>query len=308
MARPRISVPITLTSALVAISVALTVGWEILVAREFRALVGGFTAVHWLLVVVGAVLFAGIIAASILQTVWLVQEIRTGQRQRSFIDAVTHELHTPLTALRLYLETLQGLPSGQADEAKREEFLGIMGQELDRLERTVGHILRAARSEEAKLRRDRVALGPLLEECVREVCERHGLEEKAIRVSGVGGLQVRGDAEHLRLAFRNLLENSVRYAGEKVRVDVTVRPTTRRRVEIELADRGVGIGESDLERIFERFQRLSPAVLRARRGLGLGLYVVRSVVRQHKGSVHAESAGPGKGSRFIVTLRRTRDA
>jgi signal transduction histidine kinase len=305
MRRERISVPITLTSALVAISVTLTVGWQILVAREFRALMSGFTMVHWFLVVVGGLLFAGIIAASILQTVWLVREIRTGQRQRSFIDAVTHELHTPLASLRLYLETLQ---SRTTDEEKRDEFLGIMAKDLDRLERTVGHILQSARQEEARPSRDPVDLDPLLRECAKELRERHALEEKAVRVHGALGVRVRGDLEELRLAFRSLLENAVRYSTDEVQVDVSVGIPSRRSVEIEVADQGIGIPPSDWERIFERFQRLSPPSVRSRRGLGLGLSVVHNIVRQHRGSVRVESEGTGKGSRFVVTLPRMKDA
>jgi signal transduction histidine kinase len=304
VSRPRISVPITLTSALVAIVVALTIGWEILVAREFRALLHGFTAVHWVLVVVGAVLFSGIIAASILQTVWLVRQIRMGQRQRSFIDAVTHELYTPLASLRLYLETLQG---GAGGEARRAEFLGIMAAELDRLERTVGHILQAARSEEAHPRREPVELAPLLESCASDVRERHGLEEKDVCIDGAHGVRVRGNAEELRLAFRNLLENAVRCSVDEVRVDVKVRLPKRRWVEVEIVDHGIGIPASEWERIFERFQRLTPASVRPRRGLGLGLYVVRSIVRQHKGSVSVIGDGVGKGTRFLLRLPRVRD-
>jgi signal transduction histidine kinase len=305
MRQPRISVPITLTSGLVAISVALTIGWEILVAREFKALMEGFTAVHWLLVVVGAVLFAAIIAASIVQTVWLVKQIRAGQRQRSFIDAVTHELHTPLASLRLYLETLQG---DSIDETKRVEFLGIMAEELDRLERTVEHLLQAARMEEPRPRREPVELEPLLDACAGEVRARHALEEKAVQVHGARGIHVRANAPEIRLAFRNLLDNAVRSSLDDVHVDVRVRTPSRRWVEVEVVDQGIGIPSSEWERIFERFQRLTPPTVLSRRGLGLGLYVVRSIVRQHRGSVRVVGDGVGKGTRFLVTLPRVRNA
>ena len=304
MPRPRVSVQITLTSTLVAFAVILTVGWEILVAREFRALMTGFTPVHWLLVVVGAVLFAGIIAASILQTVWLVREIRAGQRQRSFVDAVTHELHTPLASLRLYLETLQ---SQTLDEDRRTEFLQIMAKDIDRLERTVGHILQAARSEDVRPPKNPVDVKRLLERCAEELRERHGLDEKSVRVHGTSDVATSGDAEELRLAFRNLLENAVRYATDRVRIDVDIKVPSRRWIEVVLADQGIGIPASEWERIFERFQRLSPAAVRSRRGLGLGLFLVRSIVKQHRGSVYVESEGEGKGSRFVVRLRRRKN-
>ncbi|MFQ5514985.1 MAG: sensor histidine kinase [Myxococcota bacterium] len=297
MAR-RISVPITLTTALVVVTLALTVGWQILVAREFRALVDGFTAVHWLVLTLGSAFFVGIITVTILQSVWLVREMRTNQRQRNFIDAVTHELHTPLASLRLYLDTLR---SKELTEEQRGEFLGIMTEDLERLQRTIDQILRAARSE---IRRSAtwVDLLALLRECAAEARERHGLEAGAIALLLPPRAWVRGDLEQLRVAFRNLIENAIRYAGSKVGVEIRVRPVSSRKLEIEVADEGLGIPPSALRTVFQGFQRLTHEGMRATRGLGLGLYIVRNIVRSHGGTIRAESEGAGRGSRFIVTL------
>ncbi len=302
MGRPRPARQITLTTLLVAITIALTVGWEILVVREFRALVEGFTIVHWLLLVLGSLFFVAIITATILQTVWLVREIRTNQRQSDFIDAVTHELHTPLASLRLYVDTLAkpGL-----DDAHRVEFASIMSDDLDRLQRTIDRVLAAARSEARRSPPATVDLVSVLDECVQEARARHGLSPERVRLLAPARAEVRGDAEQLRLAFRNLIENAIRYAGERVDVDVRVRPGPGRRVEVEVADKGVGIPPSALGRIFQRFQRLPQSAARGPRGLGLGLYIVRNVVRAHGGRVHAESEGPGTGSRFVVRLPGT---
>jgi signal transduction histidine kinase len=302
--RPRPARQITLTSLLVTITVALTVGWEILVLREFGALVEGFTIVHWLLLVIGSIFFVAIITATILQTVWLVREIRTNQRQQAFIDAVTHELHTPLASLRLYVDTLRkpGL-----DDDHRIEFASIMGEDLVRLQRTIDRVLEVARSDARRPPRDRVDLSGLLAECVAEARERHGLAPERVRLHAPAGARTRGDTEQLRLAFRNLIENAIRYARDRVEVDVYVRPVSARRLEVEVADQGVGIPRTALQRIFQRFQRVSVDG-RATRGLGLGLYIVRNVVRAHGGRVRAESEGPGTGSRFIVRLPGELDA
>jgi signal transduction histidine kinase len=297
MARPRVSVPITLTSVLVAVTVTLTVGWQILVAREFQALAEGFTWVHWLLIGIGSLFFAMIITAMLLQLVWLVREIRTNQRQQNFIDSVTHELHTPLASLRLYLDTLR---KPDLDEERRAEFHEIMSSDLDRLQRTIGRVLDAARTE-APRRRETVDLGRLLGECAEEAREKHDLTGEHIALESPRHVRVRGDEEQLRLAFRNLIENAIRYAGERIRVDVRVRPVSNRKLEIEVADQGQGIAPAALRRVFQRFQRLNEAVS-ATRGLGLGLYIARNVVRAHGGSIRAESEGPGLGSRFIVRL------
>ena len=299
MQTPRISLPITLSVVVVAITIALTVGWQILVVRESGALLEGFRAVHWALVIVGSVFFAVIITAAILQSTLLVREIRSNQRQQAFIDAVTHELHTPLASLRLYLDTLRGQA---VDEAQREEFLEIMSEDLGRLHRTIDQILNAALSEARRSRRRWLNVADLLRECIEEASERNGLLPGAIRLEVPAGATVRGDQEQLRLAFRNLIGNAIRYGGEELQVEIRVRARSARRLEVEVADHGVGIPQSALGRVFQRFQRLSQERGFGARGLGLGLYIVRNVAQAHGGSIRAESEGIGTGSRFIMTL------
>ncbi len=293
MRAPRVSVPIGLTFAVVTLAVALTVAWQILVVRHAEQL----SAAHWSLVIGGSIFFAVIITTAILQAVWLVGEIRTNQRQRDFIDAVTHELHTPLASLQLYLDTLrdQELPP-----AARAEFLEIMGDDLSRLRRTIDQILSAARTE---VRRGRRAfdLSGLLRECALDAIERHKLDPASIRLALPGHARVRGDVDQLRIAFKNLLDNAVRYRGGRLEVSLALRALPGRKLEIEVADRGIGIAPSALGRLFQRFQRLSTDAI-GQRGLGLGLFIVRNIVRAHGGSVRAESEGQGQGSRFLITL------
>ncbi len=299
MAPRRVSLPIGLTVGLVTLALALTAGWQVLVAREFAAWAEGFAAVHWLLVILGSTFFVTIITVAILQGVWLVREIRTNQRQQNFLDAVSHELHTPLASLRLYVDTLQGK---SLDPGQRDEFLEVMSDDIHRLQRTINQILSAASTDERKNRRTQVDLRRLLGECVEDAREHHSLDEDQVRLEVPGAARVRGDLEQLRVAFRNLIENAIHYTGGKTRVDVRVRPASGRKLEIEVEDQGIGLPESALARVFQRFQRLSQEAVRGPSGLGLGLYIVRNVVRSHGGSVRAESDGEGKGSRFIVTL------
>ena len=299
MDRRRVSVPITLTVGLVAITVALTAGWQILVVREFGAFAEGLTPVHWLVVILGSLFFVLIIAVAILQAVWLVREMRTNLRQQNFLDAVTHELHTPLTSLRLHLDTLR---RGDLDAPQRGEFLSIMDDDLDRLQRNIDQILSAARNAPRRNRRTQVDLNGLLAECVEDARDHHGLDEKALFLDLPPGARVRGDVEQLRVAFRNLLENAIRYAGQETHVDVRVRGATARKLEVSVIDQGLGIPESALGRIFQSFQRFQHEGVRLPAGLGLGLAIVRNIVRAHGGSIRAESEGKGRGSRFVVTL------
>jgi signal transduction histidine kinase len=297
---PRVSIPITLTSAVVTLTVVLYLVWQVLVAREIEALAGRFTRLHWGLIALGTLFFTVVISWMILQAVWLVREMRTNQRQQNFIDAVTHELHTPLASLQLYLDTLRGQ---EVREKERNEFLGIMSDDLARLRRTIDQILNAARVEVRRALRDPIDLRALLGECIEEACARYDATPEAFFLDVPPGATLRGDPEQLRVLFRNLIDNAVRYAGERVHVDLAARAVSARRLQVAVTDHGVGIPPFLASRLFQRFARFSHDRLRSTRaGLGLGLYIVRNIARAHGGHVSAQSEGVGTGTRFLVTL------
>ena len=297
---PRISVPITLTAAVIVVTAVIYVVWQVLVARELDSLAGGFTSLHWGLIAIGAVFFSVVVAWTILQAVWLVREMRTNLRQQNFIDAVTHELHTPLASLQLYLDTLRG---HAVDAKERAEFLEIMSEDLVRLRRTIDQILSAARADAPRRPRAPIQLRALLSECVDEALARHAIDASAFRIDVPAGAWLRGDHAQLQVLFRNLIDNAVRYAGDRLQIDIAARPLSARKLEVAVSDCGVGIPPSLVGQLFQRFQRFSHGTLRSTRaGLGLGLYIVRNIARAHGGKVRAESEGSGSGSRFIVTL------
>jgi signal transduction histidine kinase len=231
--------------------------------------------------------------------------MRLNQRQRAFLDAVTHEMKTPLASLRLYVDTLV---RHDPDVGQRREFLGRMHDDLVRLDETVDQVLSAARSEDSvrRAKREPVALGALLAGCIDEVCERHDLPPQAVRLDVGRGEKVHGNPGELSMIFRNLLENAVKYSDDPVEVQVRVREGGGDRVQIDISDRGIGIPRVELRKIFQRFYRAGRDVQRTASGLGLGLFIVRNLVRRQGGSVVARSEGSGQGSRFVVTLRRPR--
>ncbi len=294
----RVTVGVTLTL----LAAALAVGWQILVVGDLRPVAEGLGTIHWLLLITGTLFFVLLIVGLVLLCIWLVREMRVNQRQQAFLDAVTHEMKTPLASLRLFADTL-----GRHDPApeRRREFLARMGEDLDRLDRTVDQVLAAARAE-ARPRPDRIdrtELPELLSGCIAEIRSRHRLPADALRLDAQGPVRVRGDATELGLVFRNLLENAVKYSQEPVDVRVAVRGPEDGRVSIEIVDRGIGIPRRELRRIFERFYRVGRDVQRQVAGLGLGLFIVRGLVRKQGGRVVARSEGTGRGSRFVVTLR-----
>lgn len=282
---------------------ALAVGWQILVWRDESNADAGMSTFDMVLFGFGTLFFLMVFAGLVWLCVKLVLEMRLSQSQRAFIDAVTHELKTPLASFRLGLETLD---RHELAPEKRSEFLGRMGEDLDRLEYTVTQVLAAARAEDGRVKRDArasVDLGEVISANVRELRERHELDGESVRVEKLGRLRVRGDEAELGVVFRNLLENAVKYSVAPVRIRVGIEAVPDGRVRVEITDQGIGIPKHELGRIFDRFYRAGRDVRRQVTGLGLGLFVVRTLLRKHGGGIVALSEGTGRGSRFVVTLR-----
>ena len=297
MQRRSLGTPLALGGVLLLLVLALAVGWQLLVWSGARPVGGGLSPEDWALLVAGAVSFLVIAAGLVWLSAWLVREIGVNQRQRAFLDAVTHELRTPLASLQLHLDTLD---RHDPDREKRHEFLARMRGDIERLGRTVEQVLVAARADESgrRARLGRVAL--------RELLGRHGLPEDAVRLELDGECVVRADPGELAVVFRNLLDNAVKYSDAPAMVSVRVGPAGEGRLAVEISDRGIGIPSGELRKIFGRFYRAGRDVQRTAAGLGLGLFIVRNLVRRQGGGVVARSEGAGKGSRFVVTLRTAR--
>ncbi len=306
MARRSIGFPLTLGIVLTVIVLVLAVGWQILVVGDVQGVARSLTSFDWILLVLGTVFFALVIVGLVWLCAWLVREMRVNQRQRAFLDAVTHEMKTPLASLRLYVDTIL---RHEPDRERRRGFLAHMREDLERLDQTVEQVLAAARSEEQgeAAQGGRVALGALLQDCIAEIRARHDLPDSAVKLATPPGTVVSGVGGELAVVFRNLLENAVKYSDEPVEVNVSIAPSGDGRVAVEIADRGIGIPSGELRKIFQRFYRAGRDVQRTA-GLGLGLFVVRNLVRRQGGRVVARSGGAGAGSRFVVTLRVAPDS
>jgi signal transduction histidine kinase len=300
VARRSIGFPLTIGILLGVLALSLAVGWQFIVLWDFRPVARGLTALQWALVITGSVFFLLLLVGLVLLCAWLVREMRFNQRQQAFLDAVTHEMKTPLASLRLYLDTLAARdPSPE----RRQEFLGRMREDLDRLTRTVEHVLAVARAEE-RVRapgRERVDLGALLARCIAELRSRHPLRPEAVQLECASPAVVLGDENEFGVIFGNLLDNAVKYSPTPAEIRVSVS-SAEGRVTVEIADRGIGIPSGELRKIFRRFYRAGRDVQRKAAGLGLGLFVVRNLVLRHGGRVVARSEGIGRGSRFAVTL------
>ncbi len=294
--------PLTIGIVLMLLLVTLAVGWQVLVWTDRPDAAPSLRASDWLLLILGSLFFLVVMIGLVWMCVWLVREMRLNQRQRAFLDAVTHEMKTPLSSFGLYLDTLR---RHDPPAEQRQEFLARMREDLDRLEETVGQVLAAARAEEVRGApfREEVDLVSVIGDCIEEIRERHQLPAEAVRLEARSGSAVRGDASELSLVFGNLLENAVKYSDHPVEVRVAVSELREGRVQVEIADRGIGIPQRELRKIFQRFYRVGRDVQRHVAGLGLGLFVVRNLLKRHGGRIVARSEGAGRGSRFVVTLR-----
>lgn len=292
--RKSIAFFITLGACLVAVAIALNVGWILLNPREVA------------LLVFGIIFFLVIISGLVLNTTFLIREIRRNEQHDSFINAVTHELKTPLASIRLYLETLK---TRNLTEEQRQEFYGVMLKDSDRLLQTVEQVLRAGRAGHRRrpLNIAIVDLREVVGECIDIARTRYDLSPDSLTyVESLNGEapKVAGDADELRGAVSNLLDNAVKYSDKEIRLSVEVAALDNNRVAVRVADRGIGIPASHLKRVFNRFYRVPGRVMARVKGTGLGLFIVRSVIEKHGGRVFAESEGPGHGSTFTIQLPR----
>jgi two-component system sensor histidine kinase SenX3 len=280
---------IALGACVVVFSIPLYIGWIVLNWRTGVMLVLGFLS------------FSLIITGVVLNTIFLVREIRRNEQHDAFINAVTHELKTPVASIRLYLQTLQ---TREIDEAKRQDFYKIMLADSDRLSGTIDQVLRAARNNSSKtLIRQAVDLKEVVADCVALARTRYRLSDDALRYAdNVISAPVLGDSEEIRAAISNLIDNAVKYSRQNVCVVVELREGDNGRLAVRVHDEGIGIPDSELKRIFKRFYRIPNTVATRVKGTGLGLFIVRSVAERHGGRAFAESRGADKGSTFTLEL------
>jgi two-component system sensor histidine kinase SenX3 len=283
---------ITLGALLVGGLVTLNIDWIIRNERNFA------------FVVLGIILFAALIAGVVLNTVFLIREIRRNERQDSFLNAVTHELKTPIASIRLYLETLQRRP---IEEPQRQEFYKIMLSDSDRLLSTVEQVLKAGQLGQRHRQQNRTLINveSLLADCIAITLQRYDLPTSSILLEPTPGavrLHTLGIAEDLRTAILNVLDNAVKYSPEGVHIRCSLAITRYTTVTLKITDTGVGLPANQFKRIFTRFYRVPGRAVAKIKGTGLGLFLVRNIARQHGGDATATSPGPNLGTTITITL------
>jgi two-component system sensor histidine kinase SenX3 len=289
---------VTTGVTLIVAAVALAVGWHV-VGAPWATKMGASTG-RWIVYFLGSVLCLLLIGGLVLIVILLLREVRLNERQSNFISAVTHELKTPVASLKLYLDTLQlrDLP-----ESRREDFYRTMREDLDRLNATINSVLGAAMYVDRRVLDLRpLDLAALARRAIDLTATRNQLGTEAIRFEGPPTLKIVGDPRALETAVLNLLDNAVKYSKDKVDILVQLGRDDRDQAILRIRDQGIGIGRAHLRLIFTRFYRIGAEVRRSRTGTGLGLFIVRSIVKGHKGNVHVDSPGLDRGTTFTITL------
>jgi len=270
------------------IAIILNVSWILISWHEIA------------LLLLGIILSALIITGLILNTMFLIREIRRNELQDAFLNAVTHELKTPVASIKLYLETLK---NRNVSEEKRMEFYDIMLADSNRLMGTVEQILQAARLREQRIQIASVNLTEIIYESIEITKRRYNLPESAIKFNSPEQILVAGGNEELKTVFLNLLDNAVKYASSEPNIHVRIK-NSGKKVDVLIKDNGIGIDPTEIKQIFKRFYR-SMNIPEDRKGTGLGLFLVKTIVEKHEGKVWAESRGSGKGSTFVVRLPKS---
>jgi len=283
---------------LIVVAVVLTVAWQILAASETAGrAVSSARAVAYFF---GSLLFLLLIAGLVLIVILLLREVRLNERQSNFVSAVTHELKTPVASLKLYLDTLE---FREVPLERRAEFYRTMRQDIDRLNTTINSVLNAAMYTDRPVAEPRpLDLARLVRRAVELTITRFQLPRGAIRCEGADSLRLAGDAQALEIAVLNLLDNAVKYSKDRVQVEVETWADADGLAHVRVRDHGIGMSRTHLPFIFTRFYRIGAEVRRSRTGTGLGLFIVRSIMKGHRGTISADSAGPDRGSTFTLSL------
>jgi len=291
--------PITLAVVMIVLLVALTIGWVILSVRE--ALAGtSLSGLYWTLLSVGTIFLVLVLLGVVFYLVLWIKAVNLAQQQSNFIDAVTHELKSPIASLKLYLQTLG---RHNVSEQEQASFVRTMLEDVERLDTLINHLLEAARLEHEPLEAEgeEVDVATVLAKCRDIVCQRHRVAKEVVEMK-LEPTQIRARPVDVELIFSNLIDNAVKYAGSPPQAWIEMTGTPVGGVLVRISDNGRGIPQQWRWKIFRRFVRLGQELEREKPGTGLGLYIVDTLVRRLRGQIVVRDRTGGSGTVFEVRL------
>lgn len=266
------------------LNVTLMICWIIVLAQ--RSL--------WGALAIGVLAFTLILAGLSAWLVLTLKEIGLNNRQANFVDSVTHELKSPIAALQLYLETLR---LRHLTDEKREEFHAIMAHELQRLDSLISQLLEVGRLDALGDNEEPtdIEIGPLLRQYAETACLNWNVNFEQACKFEITPVVIRAKKLVLDLVLSNLMDNAVKYSGSPPRIDVVVKPYGRSRILIQISNNGAVISSDDRKRVFQIFYRGGNELERRRKGTGLGLYIVNTLVKKSSGRIQINDHPAGEG-------------
>lgn len=256
------------------------------------------THINWPVLAGGIIMLAFVLCGLYVIFIYWRRQSRLYAEQKTFISQITHELKSPLASIRLHLETIR-LRNPPPD--KMERFLDTMLADTERLNSLISNFLMAAKLEQrpANAGLALIDFSTFVENFVQEFT-LHLPEGNSLTARIEPGISARIDIEGMEMVLRNLLENAFLYSHASPEVLVELCRCGKI-CTLTVSDNGRGIGRQELKNVFRMFYRVRSSG-ETIRGTGLGLYIVKSIVQRHKGSIKVSSEGLGKGCRFTISL------
>ncbi len=233
-----------------------------------------------------------------LATYYLIQQKKIGERNKDFFNNMAHEFKTPLTNIIL----ANNLLTKKKPQLRNNTFLNITKKEANKLIHQVERVLYLAKMEQGNypLKKEKLNLYQLLEEIIDDMAIQIDKKEAAIHLNISPDITVIGDRFHLSNAFRNIIDNALKYATLVPEITITSKEKEKG-ILLLFKDNGIGIAKSEQAVIFDKFQRVGTGNIHNHKGFGLGLAYVKKVVELHQGFIHIIS-DLNKGSRFDLFL------
>lgn len=289
--RSHLKLPIWTSVVLASLNITLMVVLIVQLGNEQR----------WLALILGTLALGISLFGITFYSFLTIKEIQLNRRQSNFVDSVTHELKTPIAALRLYLDTLLMRDLNKED---RLECFQTMDTELQRLDQLINQLLEVGRLDAigSQAEPEYVDLETLLRECADLACRQHKQSLEDVCTFEVATMALNCRKMLLEMIFRNLIDNAIKYGSDPAKVEITALARGRDRVVVRIRDYGKGVPTEQRQSVFQMFFRGNDELQRTRKGTGLGLYIVKTLVSIMKGRIHIIDAAQGDGSVFEVIL------
>jgi hypothetical protein len=255
---------------------------------------------NWIVLLEGGVLMLVILAGVYVIFVYWNKQSRLYQLQSNFISSVSHELKSPLASIQLYLETLK-YQKVSSEEA--QDFVETMLSDTERLSDLIDNILESSKSDPKSMQSQfsSVDIVSFLQETIAHHQKLFEDKQCVIQLKFNDYVKVSIDGRAMRMVFNNLIANALRYSPAGTVLTIAVRRDQKFCI-IDFIDQGFGFDKKELKKVFKKFYRVQNQETQNIEGAGLGLYISRQIIKNHKGKINVFSEGRGKGTHFMLSL------